>query len=293
MRTSNLLVALAAMLPIASALDNFFAEDPDPTPYMEGIWASYKTADKPAPGLLGLAKQYDGPPVETFSLKQDMAQGGMATFGSLSGVNKFKVTGKDIEGAVTAKINGDGTKIEWSHGYTSIIKSPKPIDLEGLWQAYALTDGGEWEPVQTCSVEHRGDRVASYCDKSGLTTSSYDANTRTLANEDGDKRTYAVSKCGKMAVSDDKTIVAKRIYPGMAKKGMPEEAEEKDEAAPSFTSLLMPAKVFDTTAGDVKVAAEKATAEAAQAAAEATATAADAAAALLGFGLRGAAGAKP
>jgi hypothetical protein len=148
---------------------------------LAGLWVSYPTAG--------------GDAVESFSMYQSPPNrdGGatVMTFGSISSVNEFSYTGNTISGVVTGEVTDDGSKITWSHGYTSKLQT-KATDLNGLWDVYKLPDKsdksdkkacGKPELQDLCSVVQFGSKISSYC-KNGLFEYSLNIKEGTLTGSD-------------------------------------------------------------------------------------------------------------
>lgn len=168
----------------------FEGKGKDYPPFLEGVWES-----RPTKG---------GDVVDTFSLTQTK-DGGLTTWGAPSGKNDFKINAQgQITGVVTAQVSDDAQTIVWSHGYTSTLKSAKPINLQGTWAVFKIEDDGSWLPTDACSVEQRGAGVYSFC-KTGFTELALHGTT--LISKDGNVHAQ-VAPCGGLVYLPEKQIVS-------------------------------------------------------------------------------------
>lgn len=209
-------VVFIALAAAGCAAAEFPHKNEADTPFLSGVWTSTKTDDSTV--------------VEIFSLTQGVPDkdgvSKLATWGSLSAKNGFVLKGRTLYGPVTGAVSDDAKTIVWSHGYTSTLKSAKPVILEGLWQVYNTKDDGKsWTPVEMCSVEHRDEDVASFCENSLMHTYKY--SDLTLKSTDGSEPDVTVSPCGGVVYSQEAGFVAKRVIPDLKD----EEHEHKLQAA--------------------------------------------------------------
>lgn len=137
----------------------------------------------------------------------------MTTWGSISGRNEFKIKGGQIEGKVNGVVSDDAKTITWSHGYTAYLESPRPIDLEGVWQVYSVAeDGKSAQATEQCSVEQRKHdgktSVHSFCEQSGYHEWMLDEEAKTMKN--GEEK-WAVSPCSGVVYSKEKGVFATKL----------------------------------------------------------------------------------